>query len=209
MLPAALASGLAACAGPPLTLYTLGADPAGPAENVTEPRTIVAVQRVSIPDALDTQDILIRDGSTMKRSTSSRWAERLSLGITDLITAELAARNPQALVTDQPQSGPITTRLAINISQLDITTAGTVTLAADWTWIPANPTQPLRRARTRVTLNANTSTDAGTVQAFRTAVAALAVRIEGAGGVVAEEESEGRGVVREHAQRGARGPGRT
>jgi len=177
----ALAAALTACAGPPLTLYTLAPDAPAP-ETLATPQTVIAVARVSIPDALDTQDILVRDGATLKRSSTSRWAERLSLGITDLIAAQLAAQNPQALVTDQPQAGPVTTRLAINISQLDVTSAGSVTLAADWTWTPANPNLPLRRARTRITLNAATATDAAAVQALRDAVVALAGRIGAVGG---------------------------
>jgi uncharacterized lipoprotein YmbA len=175
-----LAAALAGCAGPPLTLYTLAADAPAP-DPTAAPQTIIAVARVGVPDALDTQDILVRDGATLKRSATSRWAERLSLGITDLMTAELARQFPQALVTDQPQSGPVTTRLAINISQLDVTTAGTITLAADWSLTPANPTQAVRRERTTLTLNAPTNTDVGTVQAMRAAIVSLAERIGAAG----------------------------
>ena len=168
---------LAACAGPPLTLYTLGPDMVGADHSQAAPAAIIAVARVSLPDALDTQDIMVRDGATLKRSSTGRWAERLSLGITDLVTAKLAARYPRALVTDQPQTGPVTERLAINISQLDVTSAGRVSLAADWTYTPADPNLPVRLERTRVTLGADTATDADTVQAIRDAVTALAERI--------------------------------
>jgi len=71
---------LAACAAPKLTLYTLDTAPAE-APQPNKPRAVIAVARVSIPDELDTQDIMVRDASTLRRSSLGRWASRLSLAI--------------------------------------------------------------------------------------------------------------------------------
>ena len=94
---------LASCATPPLTLYTLGAPPiAADTAPLGRRPVVIAVARVTVPDELDTEDIVVRDGSTLRRSTRGRWASRLSLGITDRLTERLAERRPDALVTDRP-----------------------------------------------------------------------------------------------------------
>ena len=61
-----------------------------------------------------------------------RWSSRLSLGITDRLTARLAARYPRALVTDRPLTETPSDRLLINIGRLDVTAAGVATLDADF-----------------------------------------------------------------------------
>jgi hypothetical protein len=125
---------LGSCGAPPLTVYTLG-PPATAADAAPLGRTpvVIAVARVSIPDDLDTEDIVVRaNGSTLRRSRSGRWASRLSLGITDRLTQRLAERRPDALVTDRPLSDTPTWRVLVNIGRLDVTTAGVATLDADW-----------------------------------------------------------------------------
>ena len=125
---------LASCAAPPLTVYTLAA-PVSAVDAAPAGRTklVIAVARVSIPDALDTEDIVVRgDGSILRRSRSGRWASRLSLGITDRLTQRLAERRPDALVTDRPLSDAASLRVLVNIERLDVTAAGVATLDADW-----------------------------------------------------------------------------
>ena len=111
---------LGSCAAPPVILYTLG-QPAitGPEIPLRGKATVIEVARVTLPDYLDTQDILIRRGSALESSHRGRWASRLSLGVTDLLTAKLAQSRPDALVTDQPQTGIPSARLLINVSRLD------------------------------------------------------------------------------------------
>jgi uncharacterized lipoprotein YmbA len=43
---------------------------------------VIAVARVTLPDDLDTQDILVRRGSVLESSHTARWASRLSLAVT-------------------------------------------------------------------------------------------------------------------------------
>ncbi len=151
---------LSSCAAPPLTLYTLGAPAMGADGPPLGRRAIVIeVRRVTLPDYLDTQDILLRRGNTLERSSRGRWASRLSLGITDLLTARLAQRRPDALVTDQPQTEAPTFRLLVNVSRLDVTADGTATLEADWQIVPRDPAQSVRRDRAGFSLSGPVATD--------------------------------------------------
>ncbi|HEY1412954.1 MAG TPA: PqiC family protein, partial [Rhodopila sp.] len=139
---------LAGCSAPPLTLYTLGTPPiASDAAPLGRHPVVIAVSRVTIPDELDTEDMLIRDGNTLRRSQRGRWASRLSLGITDRLTERLAARYPRALVTDRPLTETPSERILVNIGRLDVTTGGVATLDADWMVVPRDAAAPARRQR--------------------------------------------------------------
>jgi uncharacterized protein len=142
---------LASCAGPPLTLYTLNVPSAaaGGTPLGTTP-LVIEIPRVTVPDELDSQDIVYRNGDVLHRSDQGRWASRLSLGITARLAERLAARRPDALVTDRAQTESPTYRLLVNIDRLDITAAGTATLAADWIIVPHDVKKPIRRDRLRV-----------------------------------------------------------
>lgn len=151
---------LASCGAPPLTVYTLGppatasvAAPLGPAA------VVIAVTRVSIPDELDTEDIVVRDASTLRRSRSGRWASRLSLGITDRLTQRLAERRPDALVTDRPLNETPTERVMVNISRLDVTAARVATLDADWLIVRRGTTAPPRHDRAHFSAIGPVATD--------------------------------------------------
>jgi uncharacterized protein len=168
---------LAACAAPPLTLYTL----ATPSHRADAPPlgrapVVIAVGRVTIQDELDTSDIVVRDGSTLRRSPLGRWASRLSLGITDRLTERLAQRYPNALVTDRPLTDTPSERILVNIGRLDVTTAGVATLDADWMVVPRNPARPTRRNRLHVSVTGPVATDQDVV----TLVGVLLDRLAGA-----------------------------
>lgn len=148
------------CASPPLSLYTL--EPSNPpvlAAPLTNRVMVIEIRRVVIPDYLDTQDILVRDGNTLQRSTHGRWASRLSVGVTRYLTGLLAARRPDALVTDQPQPDAPNDRIFLTISTLDVTSSGVATLEANWTIVPRNPNQPTRRQRARFSATGPVATD--------------------------------------------------
>ncbi|WP_338030247.1 PqiC family protein [Gluconacetobacter tumulicola] len=172
---------LAACASPPVRFYTLGAPAiatgAVPVGTVTPATPTVAVARVTLPDYLDGQDLIARDGNRIERSATGRWASRLSLGATDLITARLAQSRTDLFVTDQPQILPATWRLAINISRLDIAHDGTASLAADWSIIPHDERQPLLHQRTTLTRQGPATTDDQVATLTQSALDALADQI--------------------------------
>ena len=144
----AAAMALASCTAPPLTLYTLGT-PATPPDTLAlgKKPVVIAIARVTIADELDTEDIVVRDGSTLQRSRLGRWGSRLSMGITDRLTQRLAEQRPNALVTDRPLTETPTARVLVNIGRLDVTTAGVATLDADWLVVAHDPTTPTVRDR--------------------------------------------------------------
>jgi uncharacterized protein len=170
---------LGACTPPPLTLYTLGPPPeARPAgAQLGKKPVVIAVARVTIPDELDTEDIMVRDGSVLRRSSLGRWASRLSLGITDRLTSRLAARNPTALVTDRPLADVPSERVLINISRLDVSSASGITLDADWMVVPHDTSLPARRDRVHLTATGPVTTDQDVVSLLGGALDRLAESI--------------------------------
>jgi uncharacterized lipoprotein YmbA len=170
---------LSACASPPLTLYTLGTPPPAtetrPAGKVS---VVIAVARVTIPDELDTEDIFVRDGSTLRRSVRGRWGSRLSLGITDRLTERLAARYPQALVTDRPLTETPSDRVLINVGRLDVAAAGVATLDADWLVVPRDSAKVARRDRAHFSATGPVATDQDVVTLTEVLVDRLAGAID-------------------------------
>jgi uncharacterized lipoprotein YmbA len=151
---------LAACAAPALTLYTLGTPPSDALAIPAEPASVViALARVSIQDDLDTEDIVVRDGSVLRRSHQGRWASRLSMGVTDRLTQRLAARYPGALVTDRPLNETPSDRILINIGRLDVASTGVAALDADWQVVPRDPNTPTERNRAGFSVTGPVATD--------------------------------------------------
>jgi uncharacterized lipoprotein YmbA len=151
---------LTSCASPPLSLYTLKPDDAPVAATAFRQGTpVIEVKRVIVPDYLDSQDILVRNGNTLQRSSHGRWASRLSTEVTRYVTEILATRHPLALVTDQPPVTAPNARLSITISNMDVTSAGVVTLEANWEIVPKNPAMPVRHDRARFTARGPVKTD--------------------------------------------------
>lgn len=151
---------LTGCAGPSLRLYTLGDTPVS--EDVLPlPRgaPVIEVDRLILPNDLDSQDILLRDGNVLERSRTSRWASRLSLLATDLVTSRFAARTPNALVTDQSSVGTPDYRILIHVARLDVAKHGLGVLEADWQIFGSHPGSPTSRGRAQITLAGPTSTD--------------------------------------------------
>jgi uncharacterized protein len=120
-----IALAVAACAARPLRLYTLN-DPAaiGPPGELRGGAPVIEVDRLILPDYLDTVDILLRRGSVLERSAGARWASRLSILATNLLTAQLATRVPDALVTDQWRGTAPDYRIMVQVSRLDVTSTG-------------------------------------------------------------------------------------
>ena len=72
---ALVAAALSGCAGPAKREYVLG--PAGASENTSAVQTalpVVQVERVQLPDYLDTRDILTRRDHQIVPIETGRWA---------------------------------------------------------------------------------------------------------------------------------------
>lgn len=151
---------LAACAARPLRLYTLN-DPAalGSAGHLHPGAPVIEVDRLALPDYIDTLDIVLRHGSVLERSDGARWASRLSILATNLLTAQLATRAPGELVTDQWRGTAPDYRIMVQVTRLDVTTAGVASLDAYWQIMPRDPQLQTLRDRTQIRLTGPVATD--------------------------------------------------
>jgi cholesterol transport system auxiliary component len=180
----------AACStGPPLRTYVLTPPfdqtaPTPPTSLAGDPMTTkqrLEVRRILVPDYLDSTDILMRSGTDeVKASATGRWGERLSLGLTRALGADLAARMPQYSVV-QDGSSNAQRQLRITINALDLWQNGRCVLAADWSIVDQDSAIPMiSGSGTFDSLNAGgatTVTDASLVEAVARTLGKLADRI--------------------------------
>ncbi|ATU71683.1 hypothetical protein SXCC_01762 [Gluconacetobacter sp. SXCC-1] len=175
---------LSACSSAPVRFYTLGAPAVAVGAQgtgttaITDSTPVIEVERTRLPDYLDSQDIMVRNGHEIERSGLGRWASRLSVGATDLITARLAQKWPDLFVTDQPQPDRPTWRLQLNISRLDVSRDGQSALNADWAIIPQDPRAAILRNRTSIVMNGNTANNANIASVTENLLNELTSRIE-------------------------------
>ena len=121
--------------GPPPRIYVL-TPPVDPVPGVRPEtgRPVLELAKVSLPDYLDSSDILLRDGrNELKPSTTGKWGERLSVGITHALGATLARRLPRVLVVQAALSGQNARRLLVDVEAFDIRADGRCVLTARWT----------------------------------------------------------------------------
>lgn len=155
-----IALSLAGCAAPPLRLYTLAGPPvSADAQPLPRGAAVIEVDRVVLPDVLDSDDIVLTDGNVVKRSRTGRWATRLSLLATDLVTSRLAMRTPDALVTNQWTAREPDYRVMIHIARLDITSKGRASLDAEWEIMSGAPEKRTNRGRIEVRLSGPDASD--------------------------------------------------
>lgn len=157
---------LGGCASaPPLRLYTLG-DPAISEDPRVLPRraAVIEVDRLILPRELDSEDIFLRDGNVLKRSSTGRWASRFSLLATDLVTSRLAMRAPDALVTDQLPIEAPDCRILIHISRLDVDENGRALMDAEWQITAGTRESGPILGRTQISLDGSTGTDRDVVR---------------------------------------------
>lgn len=102
-------------------------------------RPVMQLQRVLIPDYLDTTDILLRVGAhELQESATARFGERLSSGITDALRSDLASQlPPYTIVLAQSSDGPAR-QIVVNVDAFDVWPTGRSVLVADWTLLDAD-----------------------------------------------------------------------
>ncbi len=130
--PYVLALLLSACAAnPPMAIYLL---PTGPETASGLGPATVQIQRVIIPDYLDTTDIVLRYGPhQMKASATGEWGQRLSAGIAQALRTDLAALLPGDVVTLGPNIDGGARQVVVTVDALDMWPDGKCTLVAHWT----------------------------------------------------------------------------
>lgn len=169
---------LAGCTSPQLHIYTLGIPVhSDKSLRVAPQTTVVQLSRVIMPDYLDCQDIITRQGEEIHRSPNSRWASRLSLSVTDLITNEVAAIQHNILVTDQPLAQAADMQIMIAISEFDVDVSGQAILNAHWAIVPRDRHKPLIRNIAHLSASGPVGTDADTAALMRKLVVQLAEHI--------------------------------
>jgi hypothetical protein len=177
---------LAGCGSDPVpSPYVLSA-PAEPVPHAISEagRPVLQVQRVTVPDYLDTTDMVSRDGANaLKVSVTGRWGERLSAGITDALEADLRARARGFQVTGPAFSGQPARELVVNVEAFDIRPDGACVLTARWTLRGDNQTNIPGQTETFVTQAArsgNGISDGAMAAAMAAAIQQLAAKVDGA-----------------------------
>jgi uncharacterized lipoprotein YmbA len=95
---------------------------------------VVQLQRVLVPDYLDTTDILERVGRyELKSSSTGDWGERLSLGITHALGSDLAVRLPLHRVTLGHPGERSARQILVGVDRFDVWGDGHCVLTANWT----------------------------------------------------------------------------
>ena len=159
---------IAGCAAPSLRFYTLGRAPAtGRSLPLPRQAAVIEVDRLILPNYLDSQDILLSDGSILQGSSTGRWASRLSLLATELVTSRLAMRVPDDLVTDQRPAEAPQYRILIHVARLDITKDGRAAMDADWRILTSDREGHATGGRAQIRLTGSTATDRDTVHLER------------------------------------------
>ena len=143
-------------------------------------RPVMQLQRVLIPDDLDTPDILLRVGAhEIHESATGRFGERLSLGITHALRSDLASRLPlYTIVLAQSAERPVR-QILVNVDAFDVWPTGRCVLVADWTILDADRKALLSADRGTLTAAAAgvNPGDGAIVTAMADAVRQLADRI--------------------------------
>jgi uncharacterized lipoprotein YmbA len=166
---------------PPVNPTAPATTTSSPAGDPMAPRQRLEVRRVLVPDYLDSTDILTRSGSDeVKVSATGRWGERLSLGVTHAVGADLAARVPQYSIVQDGSSNP-QRQLRITVTALDLWQNGRCVLAANWSIVDQDSSVPvISGSGTFDSLNARGITsvaDASLIEAVSRTLGKLADRI--------------------------------
>jgi uncharacterized protein len=171
---------LLGCMAPVATReYVLGS-PVEPRHSVAvlSERPTIWVYPVSVPDYLDTRDILVRDGrNEVKASASGRWAERFSAGVNRALIAGLAKRLPAvAVVAEKPVTSP-TQQIAVDIQAFEIGPSQQCVLVAVWTLSSGDGVHVLRQERNTFVEPTIDNSDARIAAAMSKAIDRLAIQI--------------------------------
>jgi len=179
---ALLALLLTGCASdPPARIYVLS-PPAEdkPQGSVAVDAPVLQLQRIVLPDYLDTTEILLRIGTNeIKASPTGRWGERLSEGLEHALAAALAARLPQDRVTLASRADRSATRVLVTVDAFDVGPDGHSVLKAGWAILDPNAVTAPRTGSGIFTAPALTGAigDASIVAAMARTIGQLADRI--------------------------------
>jgi uncharacterized lipoprotein YmbA len=150
LISVALTSVVAGCiSGRALQIYVLNDATDTTVDNkAAVGRTELQLERVLVPDYLDTTSILLRAGEhELHSSASGRWGERLSLGIMHALLADLVTQLPQDRVMLARPMEKSARQILVNVDAFDVWPNGHCVLAADWTILGTDRTVVLAAGR--------------------------------------------------------------
>jgi uncharacterized lipoprotein YmbA len=94
---------------------------------------VVQLRRVLVPDYLDTTDMIERVGRyQLKSSSTGRWGERLSLGITHALGSDLTIRLPTNTVTFDHPAEKSVRQILVSVDRFDVWRDGHCVITANW-----------------------------------------------------------------------------
>lgn len=179
LAPAIAALFLWGCSAYPLPkVYVLGDPPPSPpgvSSDVGLP--VFELRTVSVPDYLDTTDILRRGGpNRVIASPTGRWGDRVSVGVTEALSSALSKRLPGVVIQSGSAYEP-PRRILVDIVRFEVGPDGQCVLAARWgITTEGRKTQPWSEQGTFVE-TAKAPTDAAAASAMTSAVDQLADHI--------------------------------
>jgi uncharacterized lipoprotein YmbA len=178
-----LTCALAGCiSGRARQIYVLNDAVTTPVDNkAATGRTELQLERVLVPDYLDTTEILSRVGEhELHASSSGRWGERLSLGIMHALWADLAIRLPEDRVIFARAPDKAARQILVNVDAFDVWPDRHCVLAANWTILDTDRTVVLAVGRGTFSVPAEGGgkpSDAAIVSAMADALGQLAESI--------------------------------
>jgi uncharacterized lipoprotein YmbA len=142
---------------------------------------VVQLERVLVPDYLDTRDMLTRADGQVIASQTGRWAERLSVGVARALAASLATRLNDVVVTSGQPIEPPVLRVLVDLIDFEATADQRVVLSARWTITDRSGQRTLAAERASFTEPvAVPASDSAVVVAMSLALENLADRIAAA-----------------------------
>jgi uncharacterized lipoprotein YmbA len=103
---------------------------------------VLQVEVVALPAYLDNTDILLRRGPHRLESVpTGHWGERLSLGLTHALAAELTDKLPRIrVVLERPESRTVRV-LRVSVASFDVFPDGHCVLVAEWVIVEKAPAE--------------------------------------------------------------------
>lgn len=163
-------------------VYALDAAVDPPRSAEAAPRSSeLQLQRVLVPDYLDTTGILLRaDAHEIRESSTGRFGERLSMGVTHALRSQLAARLPLYTITVAQPTEKSARQILVTVDEFDVWQNGRCVLVANWSILGADRRAVLSADRGTFIAGATsgaTSNDMAIVAAMADALSQLAERI--------------------------------
>jgi uncharacterized lipoprotein YmbA len=164
---------------PPARIYVLGNPLDSTRAMIVQPgRSVIRLLPVSVPDYLDTEDILFHSGpNELKASPTGRWGERLSVGVTHALAADLTTRlSDNEVIVYQPVVPPAQLIVA-DVQIFEMRPDRQCLLTAQWTLSSGDGKHVLRRERDNFVEQATDASDASIAGAMSRAIDRLAAQI--------------------------------